>query len=178
MTALRRVRHVVLIGLSGSGKTTVGRLLAERLRRPFVDTDALIEASAGETIPHIFETRGEPAFRDLEHAAVQQAVAAAPSVIATGGGAPVPERNRLLLWESNLVVWLDAPPEVLVERVGAHGAGRPLLASDGGAGARLAQLHAQRAPVYALAHARIATHGQAPDQVAEQIARTLEEQTR
>ena len=145
----------MLVGLSGSGKSTIGRLLAERLGRPFVDTDALIVERAGMPIPQLFAERGEPAFRAVEREAVTDAVAGPAAVIATGGGAPVDAENRRLLWDGNLVVWLDAPVEALVRRVGAAGDGRPLLA--GGAAERLAALRAAREPVYSQAHLRVLT---------------------
>ena len=148
-------RHIVLIGLSGSGKSTVGRQLAVVLGRPFVDTDELITAAAGRPIPQIFAEQGEPAFRALEREAVQRAVSGPPAVIATGGGAPVDETNRRALWQGNAVVWLDAPVDVLALRLGGAGAGRPLLADPRGPAARLAALHAARRPVYAEAHVRI-----------------------
>jgi shikimate kinase len=164
----------VLIGLSGSGKSTVGPLVAELLGRPFVDTDALIELDAGQSIPSIFEQRGESEFRAIEHRAVQCATEGPPAVIATGGGAPVATRNRALLWDGNFVVWLDASVETLVERLGGSGSGRPLLAGDpGGPGARLAGLLASRAPVYATAHLRVRTDELSPGAVAEQIVGAL-----
>jgi shikimate kinase len=145
----------VLVGLSGSGKSTVGRALAARLGRPFVDTDALIEERSRMQIPRLFEELGEPAFRAIEREAVADAVGRDASVVATGGGAPIDSENRRLLWDGNLVVWLDAPVEELVRRVGAAGDGRPLLA--GGAAERLVALREARAPVYATAHLRVET---------------------
>jgi shikimate kinase len=146
---------VALVGLSGSGKSTVGRALADRLRRPFVDTDDLIVARAGKPIPQVFAERGEPTFRALEREAVADAVTRPPAVIATGGGAPVDPDNRRALWTGNLVVWLDAPLETLTRRVGSAGAGRPLL--SGGAATRLQELRAAREPVYTAAHLRLDT---------------------
>ena len=166
-------RHVVLVGLSGSGKSTVGRLLAARLGRPFVDTDDMIVQAAGAPIPDIFSQRGEPAFRSLERAAVARAVAGQPAVIATGGGAPVDETNRRALWEGNLVIWLDAPVEALAARLGAGGAGRPLLAA-GGPALRLAALREARAPVYRAAHARLDTASLSPDEAAATVAGLLQ----
>ena len=145
----------MLVGLSGSGKSTIGRLLADRLGLPFVDTDELIVQRAGMPIPQLFSEHGEPAFRAAEREAVADAVAGEPAVIATGGGAPVDSESRRLLWDGNLVVWLDAPVEALVRRVGADGDGRPLL--TGGAGERLAALRAAREPVYAQAHLHVQT---------------------
>ena len=152
---MRAIRHVVLVGLSGSGKSTIGRRLAERLGRPLVDTDDLIVQRAGMPIPRLFVERGEPAFRALEREVVADAAAGEPAVIATGGGAPIDAENRRRLWEDNLVVWLDAPVEALVSRVGPEGDGRPLLA--GGAAERLSALRAERAPVYELAHLHVET---------------------
>ena len=149
------MKHVVLVGLSGSGKSTIGRLLAERLGRPFVDTDDLIVQRAGMPIPQLFAERGEPEFRALERAAVAAAIDGPAAVIATGGGAPVDSDNRRLLWDGNLVVWLDAPVAALTRRVGSAGDGRPLLA--GGAAERLAALRAAREPVYAQAHLCVQT---------------------
>jgi shikimate kinase len=163
-------RHLVLIGLSGSGKSTVGRLLAVRLDLDFVDTDELIVSREGRSIPDIFAHSGEEAFRECERRAVASAVDGPPAVIATGGGAPIDGRNRAALWEGNAVVWLDAPVAVLAARVGAAG-GRPLLA--GGAEARLAQLRAAREPLYALAHLRVQTGNRSPESVAIEIESAL-----
>jgi shikimate kinase len=145
----------VLVGLSGSGKSTVGRALAQRLDRTFVDTDDLIVQRTGTPIPRLFAERGEPAFRALEREAVAEALAGPSAVIATGGGAPVDAESRQRLWEGNLVVWLDAPVEALVSRVGAAGDGRPLLA--GGVSVRLAALRTAREPVYSVAHVHVQT---------------------
>jgi shikimate kinase len=147
--------HVVHVGLSGSGKTTIGRLLAARLERPFVDTDDLIVRHAGRPIPEVFATDGEATFRAIERECVAEALAAAPSIIATGGGAPVDPTNRRALWDGNTVVWLDAPVEALVTRVGEAGAGRPLL--SGGAATRLETLRREREHVYAAAHLHLDT---------------------
>lgn len=160
-------RHVVLVGLSGSGKTTVGRLLAARLGRRFLDTDDLIGSLTGRTIPEFFAAAGEEAFRDVERQAVAQAVAAPPAVIATGGGAPVDATNRELLWRENLVVWLDAPVATLVGRLGESGSGRPLLTGD--VAERLHGLAAARQGVYAMAHLRLDTAQLPADAVAGAI---------
>ncbi len=174
---MERYRHVVLVGLSGSGKSTVGPLLARRLGRPFVDTDALVVRETGQPIPRIFAEQGEAAFRDLERVAVRRAIDGPPAVIATGGGAPTIGATRELLWRGNLVVWLDAPVEVLAARVGAAGAGRPLLATDdpGGPAARLAALRAAREPIYATAHLRVETAGRSPEQVVDGLLARLRE---
>jgi len=124
-------RHLVLVGLMGSGKSTVGRLLAERLGRPLVDTDAAVEAATGRTVREIWLADGEPAYRVLENGVVVDALAAAePAVIAAAGGVVLSADNRRALRESDaLVVWLRADPDVLVERA-TSGQHRPLLDDD------------------------------------------------
>jgi shikimate kinase len=139
-------RHVVLVGLMGVGKSTVGRRLAKELQRPFADVDEHVELRAGLTIPNLFGERGEPAFRALEAAVLADLLAhAAPVVIAAGGGAVTTAGNRAALAAADAyVVWLRASPRFLAARIDpTH---RPLLAGDP-AGA-LARLLADRAPVY------------------------------
>jgi len=109
--------HVVLVGLSGSGKSTIGPRLARRLDLLFIDTDKTVVARAGCPIDEIFATRGEATFRAFEREAVREAIAGPRSVIATGGGAPVDPENFRQLWEGNAVIWLDAPMEVLISRM-------------------------------------------------------------
>jgi shikimate kinase len=124
-------RHLVLVGTMGSGKTTVGTMLATQLHRPFFDSDEMIEASTGHTVREIFEADGEAAFRALETAALDTALASAePSVIAAAGGVVLSARNRAMLRDGRAaVVWLDVDPALLAERVrgGTH---RPLLDVD------------------------------------------------
>lgn len=167
--------HIVLVGLSGSGKSTIGPRLASRLDRLYVDTDKSVVARAGTSIETLFATRGEAFFRSYEREAVREAVAGPRAVIATGGGAPVDEENRRRLWDGNAVVWLDAPIEVLIRRLeGSHRSGRerrPLLA-DGGAAIRLPTLLASRGPIYGQAHFRIESGVTRPDTV---VARILTE---
>ena len=123
-----RAPHLVLVGLMGAGKTTVGARCAARLDRPFVDTDELVETATARTIAEIFESEGEQAFRAHERRAVADACASPdPLVIACGGGAVVDAENRDLLRARGVVVWLRAGPEVLAGRV-RPGGSRPLLA--------------------------------------------------
>lgn len=144
---------VVLVGLMGSGKTTVGRRLASRLDRPFVDADEALEEAAGRPIAEIFAADGEDAFRDLETKVLADLLARddAP-VIASGGGVVVREANRRLLTDTDdvLVVWLNASPAFLASRVEqkAQKAHRPLLAGEEPPGAVLERLHAERGPLY------------------------------
>ena len=139
--------HIVLVGMMGVGKTTVGRLLADRLGRRLIDSDAMIEERAGRTVREIWTTDGEPAFRALETEALVEALAAPePAVIAAAGGVVLSEPNRRALAESGAhVVWLLADVDVLVERV-RNGMHRPLLDND--PEAVLRALHEFRAPLY------------------------------
>jgi shikimate kinase len=140
-------RHLVLVGMPGSGKSSVGKRLAKVLDLPFVDLDRAVERAAGRTIPELFANEGEPAFRALESAALVEALAApGPGVIATGGGAVLAPANRAALRDGAEVVWLRARAATLGGRV-ADGAGRPLLAGD--PAAAIEQLLAVRGPIYA-----------------------------
>ena len=167
-------RHLVLVGLMGAGKTTVGQRCAEMLDRAFLDTDQLVEATAHMGVAEIFEHHGEQQFRTLERDAVVDASASpVPLVIACGGGAVLDADNRRVLRSAGIVVWLRASPAVLGERVGA-GDDRPLLAGAGAPPlATLARLTASREPVYeAVAHLSVDTDGCTVDEVA---ARVVEE---
>jgi shikimate kinase len=122
---------IVLIGMMGTGKTTVGRLLSCRLVRPFVDSDEQIELQTGKTVREIFESDGEPAFRRLESKVLRQALDApgGPRVITAAGGVVLEESNRAALAQVANVVWLRARPALLSKRVGSADH-RPLLADD------------------------------------------------
>jgi len=138
---------IALIGLMGSGKSTVGRQLAKRLGRPCVDLDAEIVAKAGKSIPEIFRDDGECTFRALESEVLQYCCdTRGKCILATGGGVVMSEANRQRLEQASLVVWLDAPSEVLAKRI-AGDENRPLL--DGVDVLRKAQeLDRQRRPYY------------------------------
>jgi shikimate kinase len=124
-------RHLVLVGMTGAGKSSVGRQVADRLNCEWVDTDQLIEKSAGRTVRDIFAEDGEASFRALETQALRAALEATePSVISTGGGIVLIEANRQLLSApQHRVVWLMADPSILLERL-QHGMHRPLLDED------------------------------------------------
>lgn len=118
---------VILVGPMGSGKTTIGRALAERLGLDHVDTDGVVEAESGRSVSEIFASEGESGFRDREHEVLSQVLAGRAAVISTGGGVVTREDNRALLKRSDaLVVWLDPPIKELVQRL-EDGATRPLL---------------------------------------------------
>jgi shikimate kinase len=149
-------KHLVLIGLMGAGKTTVGAECAHRLGRTFVDTDDLVVGTAQMTVEAIFAHGGERRFRQLEHEVVADVVASPePLVIACGGGTVLDADNRRALRAAGVVIWLRAPAATLVARVG-DGSTRPLLRDDPeGALARLERL---REPAYeAAAHASVDT---------------------
>ena len=137
---------ITLVGLSGSGKSTIAEPLAQRLGRPLVDVDELIEEAAGADASQIIHERGEAAFRQLEVEAVVRACETEGAVIATGGGAVIDPLNRWALWHSGVVAWLDAPDDVLLERLARHYKPRPLL--EGNAAERLAALRRQRVAYY------------------------------
>lgn len=132
-------RGVVLVGMMGSGKTAVGRALAQRLHVPFLDSDAAIEEAAHATIAEIFARDGEPFFRDREAEVIARLLAGPPAVLSTGGGAFVAERNRAAIAARGVAVWLQADLDTLWERV-RHKETRPLLrtADPRGTLARLA----------------------------------------
>jgi shikimate kinase len=167
------MKHLILVGLMGAGKTTVGQRCAERLGRPFVDTDDVVTATVHMSVDEIFATAGEPQFRELERAAVADVCASpAPLVIACGGGAVLDPENRKQLRAAGIVVWLQAAPDELAARVG-DGATRPLLQNDPrGSLTRLARL---REPAYeAAAHCAVATDGLDVDAVADAVLGAFE----
>ncbi len=121
--------HVWLIGMMGSGKTSVGRLLSERLELPLYDTDATVEANAGQTVGEIFSHLGEPRFRELESLAVRVIASQDDGIVSTGGGVVLDSSNVEAMRESGTIVLLDADVGTLTARVGTA-AERPLIAKD------------------------------------------------
>lgn len=147
---------LALVGLPGSGKTTIGRLLARRLDLPFVDSDHVIEQELGCSIRAFFEAEGEAAFRDLEARTIARLAQGEPCVLATGGGAVLREANRLCLREHCRVIYLRATPDDLYQRL-RHDQKRPLLQVADPV-ARLRGLYDERAPLYeATAHLTLET---------------------
>ena len=139
-------RSIVLVGMMGAGKSTIGRRLAARLRLPFLDADIEIEAAAGMSIPDIFETRGEPDFRDGEARVIARLLDSGPAVIATGGGAFMREETRNRIRDKAISIWLKAEAEIIMRRVRRR-ADRPLLQTPDPA-ATVDRLLGEREPVY------------------------------
>jgi shikimate kinase len=164
-------RPIVLIGLMGAGKTTVGRRLAQRLGFPFVDADEEIEAAAGMTIAEIFQMFGEDYFRDGERRVIARLIDGSPKVIATGGGAFLNERTRNLILETATAVWLEADLDTLVERVRRRST-RPLL-KDRDPRQVLRDLATVRNPVYALAPIHVRSQPSPHDATVKAILRAL-----
>ena len=160
--------------MMGSGKSAVGRALAERLSLAFVDTDTRVEENAGRTVVEIFARDGEPAFRRLEAEAIESQ-AGRPAVVALGGGAMAQPGAPKRLRASGRVVWLRARPETLAQRVGDAGE-RPLLAGLDAAARveRLEQLLAEREIHYGQAHAAVDTDGLDVDGVCEAVMAALD----
>ncbi len=144
------MRHLVLIGYMGSGKSTIGKRVAEVLQMPFVDTDQLIEAVSGRTISDIFATDGEVAFRNMERDTMTTLLAGTPHVISTGGGIPMIDGMMDQLLSQTYVVYLRAKPKTLERRV-TGSQNRPLLGSSP-ALATIESMLEQRSPVYERAH--------------------------
>ncbi len=160
--------RILLVGMMGAGKTTTGRLLAERLGWGYRDSDADVESTTGLTVPELFARDGEAAFRGVEAGVLTAACAdPTPSVVSVAGGAVLSAENRRLIAASGIVVWLRARPETLAARVG-DGLGRPLLGED--PAEAMLRLHAVRAPLYAeLADVVLDVDELAPASVAQRV---------
>src|SRR5580765_3588307 len=166
-------RPVVLVGLMGVGKSTVGRRLAKRLGLPFVDSDSAIEDAAGYTAAEIFERYGEQDFRDGERRLVARLIEGNVRVIATGGGAYVDPRTRQLLNERAITVWLDAPTDILADRTSRRDT-RPLLRNTDPK-TTLQRLAEERRPSYEQAHIHVKSGDGAHKEVVDVILHALEE---
>jgi shikimate kinase len=165
-------RPVVLVGLMGVGKSTVGRRLARRLGLPFVDSDAEIEGASGYPAAEMFERYGERDFRDGERRLVARLIEGDVRVIATGGGAFVDANTRKLLNERAITVWLDAPVDILAERTSRRDTRVQLR--DGDAKAILEKLAAERRPSYEEAHIHVKSGDGAHKDVVDAIVDALE----
>jgi shikimate kinase len=163
-------RNVILVGFMGAGKSTVGRLLARRLGRCFVETDAMITAREGRSIPEIFESRGEPYFRRLEAEVLEALTDKRDHVVATGGGFPCEPGVMDRLLQLGTVVWLAADFEAAYARANRIG-GRPMLA--GRSVEDVAALYRVRQDVYRRAHLALDTTRMTVDAVVARIVRHL-----
>lgn len=165
-------RSIVLVGLMGAGKSTVGRRLAGRLGLIFKDADIEIEAAAGLTIPDIFAIYGEPSFRDGEARVIARLLKAGPLVLATGGGAFMRESTRARIAESGVSVWLKAELDVLMRRVRRRG-NRPLLQTDNPE-ATMRDLMNLRHPIYAASDVTALSRDVAHDRVVQDVLEALD----
>lgn len=168
--------NIVLVGLPGVGKSSVGRRLANRLDLPFADADVEIERAAGMSIKDIFATHGEAAFRDGETRVIARLLREGPRVIATGGGAFMSPATREAIAAHGISVWLDASNEVLLARI-ARRNNRPLF-NGVDPRERLKELRAARDPVFAEAHIRIASSAGPHERVVNRIINALRVQGR
>lgn len=169
---MTRPDRVLLIGMMGAGKTTAGRLLADRLGWPYLDSDDEIERRTGRTVPEIWKADGEPAFRAEESMVLAEACTSdGPAVVSVAGGAVLDPANRTMIRGGGLVVWLRAEVATLAQRVGA-GEGRPLLSA--GPAQALARLSEERAPIYGeLADLVFDVDRLSPSQVADKIVEAV-----
>jgi len=170
-TALDR-RSVVLVGMMGVGKSSIGRRLAARFGIPFVDADAEIEKAAGMSISDIFARHGEADFRSGEARVIARLLDGGPQVLATGGGAFMNEATRAAIKNKGVSIWLSAEFDVLVRRIAKRKNERPMLQTEDPA-KTLRQLIAERDPVYALADLTVQSREVPHDAIVAEIAAAL-----
>jgi shikimate kinase len=164
-------RLIVLVGMMGAGKSTIGRRLAARLNLPFIDADTEIEAAAGMTIPEIFELHGEPHFRDGEARVIARLLDGGPAVLATGGGSFMREETRRRVAEKAVSIWLKAEPDIILRRIKRR-ADRPLLQTPDPA-ATVSRLLSEREPVYQHADLTIASRDVPHDKIVDECLDAL-----
>jgi shikimate kinase len=164
--------NIILVGFMGTGKSVVGQRLAERLGHSFVDTDTMIAASAGRSIPQIFAKEGEAGFRNRETEALRELTAARGVVVATGGGILGREENVLLLRRIGRLVCLTARPELIMERTRPW-VDRPMLAGAQDPRAVIEQLLTARAAGYLLAEVTVDTSDRSVEEVVDELCRVL-----
>jgi shikimate kinase len=176
LVAALGARSIVLVGMMGAGKSSIGRRLAARLGLPFVDADTEIEAAAGMSIPDMFETHGEPYFRSGEARVIARLLDHGPQVLATGGGAFMNEQTRALVRNKGVSVWLRAEFDVLMRRIKRR-TDRPLLKTSDDPAATLEKLIAERYPVYGEAdltvYSREVPHDAIVDEIVAAVAARL-----
>jgi shikimate kinase len=169
-------QSIFITGFMGAGKSKIGRLLARRLGRIFMDTDEMVESRAGCTIAEIFAAEGEECFRRLERQCVAAAAQQADAVVALGGGAIVDERSAALIEAAGILVWIDASVDTILRRVSRR-EDRPLLAGLDAEQrrARIAELVAARVPHYSRARVRVCSGEQrSPEQTTDELLAALE----
>lgn len=164
-------RCIVLIGMMGAGKSTIGRRVAARLRLPFLDADTEIEAAAGMSIPDIFETHGEPHFRDGEARVIARLLEGGPAVVATGGGAFMREETRNRIRDKAVSIWLKADADVILKRVRRR-SDRPLLQNADPEGT-ISRLLGEREPVYGKADIVILSRDVPHDRIVDECIEAL-----
>lgn len=166
-------RCIVLIGMMGAGKSTIGRRMAARLRLPFIDADTEIETAAGMSIPDIFETHGEPHFRDGEARVIARLLEGGPAVVATGGGAFMREETRSRIRDKAVSIWLKADAEIIMKRVRRR-SDRPLLQNADPEGT-VSRLLGEREPVYGTADLIILSRDVPHDRIVDECIEALHE---
>jgi shikimate kinase len=166
-------RVIVMVGMMGAGKSSVGRRLAHRLGVPFVDADAEIEQAANASIPEIFERHGEAYFRDGERRVIKRLLEGGPKVLATGGGAFIQPETRANIQARGIAVWLKADRELLMSRVRRR-SNRPLL-KTADPEATMAKLIEERYPIYAEAAIQVQSRDVAHDVVIDDILAALDD---
>ncbi len=164
-------RSIVLVGMMGAGKSTIGRRLAARLHLSFIDADTEIEAAAGMTIPEIFDLHGEPHFRDGEARVIARLLEGGPVVLATGGGAFMREETRQRIKAKAVSLWLRADADVIMRRVRRR-ADRPLLQTPDPEGT-VARLLSEREPIYQHADLTISSRDVPHDRIVEECIAAL-----
>ena len=165
-------KPIVLIGMMGAGKSSLGARLADRLKLTFVDADAEVEAAAGMSIAEIFEAHGEAAFRDGERRVIARLLKGGPQVLALGGGAFVDSATRAEVLDKAISIWLDVPVDELVQRVKRKPGKRPLLANTD-MHTKLTTLMRERGPLYAKAHIRANISGKSHDAAIDRLVDLL-----
>jgi shikimate kinase len=166
-------RTIVLVGMMGAGKSSIGRRLASEFNLPFVDADTEIETAAGMSIPEIFEAHGEPYFRSGEARVIARLLDSGPQVLASGGGAFINPQTRALIRARGISVWLKADLDVLLRRIKRR-SDRPLLKTDDPE-QTLRQLIAERYPIYAEADVTIHSRDVSHDAIVADIVAGLTE---
>jgi shikimate kinase len=168
-------RSIVLVGMMGAGKTSIGRRLAARLGVPFIDADAEIEKAAGSSVADIFERHGEAAFRDGERRVIQRLLGGPVNVLATGGGAFFDDNTRAEIEANSISVWLRASLETLVIRLEKSRTPRPLLEKEGDLRTTLERLIGERYPVYAMCDITVDTGDGPHDPVVDSVYNALQD---